>query len=205
MPPTTWDLLPDSLDIVSGVLFSVYAHAHSACSAALRIAASVQTRLTGMPWFSTPRTGTGLGGNNATLGTGAYRARASTELQPQPQQVEEAGVEVETGAEAEAEAEASVNARLLDDSCPDPTISVLVWYRLVFVSFMGGLVHLPNIGAGPSLLTYACLLLLGYTSVQAMVTAVITGGLCCWCPFFIHAGVCVCVCASPPLPPSPPL
>ena len=59
-------------------------------------------------------------------------------------------------------------------------ITTLIWYRLVFVSFMGGLLLLSNIGAGPSLLTYVCLLLLGYTSSQSLVTAVITGGVCSW-------------------------
>ena len=65
----------------------------------------------------------------------------------------------------------------------------LGWTRVVFASFMGGLLFLPNIGAGPSLITYICLLLMGYEPQPATVTAVVTGGVACWAPFLIHAAV----------------
>ena len=68
-------------------------------------------------------------------------------------------------------------------------LSTLTWYRLVFVSFMGGLVFGSNLGMGPSLLTFICLQILGYPAQACMVTSIITGGINCWAPFFIHAAV----------------
>ena len=185
VPPTAWDLLPDSLDVVGSVVSTATGHASACCRAVLRLAVTLQVRMTGMSWFpATATPGTTEGG----MGMAAYRAASSTQAAETLDASAEADAEAAVAAVLQAEGEAGPALRLLDSST-DPTISVLVWYRLVFVSFMGGLVLLPNIGAGPSLLTYACLLMLGYTSVQAMVTAVVTGGLCCWCPFFVHAVV----------------
>jgi uncharacterized membrane protein YfcA len=86
-------------------------------------------------------------------------------------------------AEQEQEGEASMQVT------SDPIQLTLQWYRWVFVSFLAGLLLLPNIGAGPSLLTFTYMRVLGHDSRQAMVTAVVTGGICCWAPFFIHAVV----------------
>jgi uncharacterized membrane protein YfcA len=60
------------------------------------------------------------------------------------------------------------------------------WLLVSGVSFLGGLILVPNIGIGPALITYFMLVLLGYKEQRAIVTGIVTGGWVCIVPFLIH-------------------
>ena len=60
------------------------------------------------------------------------------------------------------------------------------WIVISFISFLAGLILVPNIGVGPALTTYVLLELYGYEAEQAIVTGIITGGWVCILPFIIH-------------------
>lgn len=60
------------------------------------------------------------------------------------------------------------------------------WKWVAGISFLGGLVLVPNIGIGPALITYLLLVLKGYKEQASMVTGIVTGGWVCILPFFIH-------------------
>jgi uncharacterized membrane protein YfcA len=61
------------------------------------------------------------------------------------------------------------------------------WSTVVAVSFLGGLLLVPNIGVGPALLTYFLLASMHYTDQQAIVTGIITGGWVCILPLGVNA------------------
>jgi uncharacterized membrane protein YfcA len=60
------------------------------------------------------------------------------------------------------------------------------WMVVCMVSFLGGLILVPNIGIGPGLVTYFELVLLGYEEQHAIVTGIVTGGWVCVVPFLVH-------------------
>jgi uncharacterized membrane protein YfcA len=60
------------------------------------------------------------------------------------------------------------------------------WLLLVFVSFLAGLVLVPNIAIGPSLTTFLGLVLLGFQEEEAMVTGIVVGGWASIVPFLLH-------------------
>lgn len=60
------------------------------------------------------------------------------------------------------------------------------WSLVVLISFLGGLILVPNIGIGPALLTYVMLAIMGYPDQHALVTGIVTGGWVCIAPFALH-------------------
>lgn len=62
-------------------------------------------------------------------------------------------------------------------------------YLIAAVSFLGGVILVPNIGIGPALVTYFLLSLLGYSDQQALVTGIVTGGWVCIVPFLYHVSI----------------
>jgi uncharacterized protein len=59
-------------------------------------------------------------------------------------------------------------------------------FTLVFITFLGGMFLVPNIGIGPALTTYLILNSFGYSTQSSVVTGIITGGWVCVLPFLIH-------------------
>lgn len=59
-------------------------------------------------------------------------------------------------------------------------------YTLIIITFLGGLILVPNIGIGPALTTYLILNYFGYSTQSSIVTGIITGGWVCLLPFIIH-------------------
>lgn len=57
---------------------------------------------------------------------------------------------------------------------------------LIVITFLGGVVLVPNIGIGPALTTYMILNYFGYSTHSSIVTGIITGGWVCLLPFVIH-------------------
>ena len=57
---------------------------------------------------------------------------------------------------------------------------------LILISFLGGVLLVPNIGIGPAMVTFLGLTLLGYESKRSIVTGIITGGWVCIIPSLIH-------------------
>ena len=60
---------------------------------------------------------------------------------------------------------------------------------LAAVSFVAGLILVPNIAIGPGMLTFAFLSLMGHRAQAAMVTGVVTGGWVCVVPFLLHLAI----------------
>eukprot|EP01040_Poterioochromonas_malhamensis_P011163 gene11162-12162_t len=60
------------------------------------------------------------------------------------------------------------------------------WAHVIVISFLGGIVLVPNIAIGPALITYILLAMMGYRDQQALVTGIVTGGWVCVLPFLIH-------------------
>lgn len=56
----------------------------------------------------------------------------------------------------------------------------------LFVSFLGGLILVPNIGVGPAMITFLGLSLLGYDPKRSIVTGIVTGGWVCIIPSLLH-------------------
>ena len=57
---------------------------------------------------------------------------------------------------------------------------------MVSVSFLAGLILVPNIAIGPSLTTFLALVLMGYSEQESMVTGIIVGGWVSVVPFLLH-------------------
>jgi uncharacterized membrane protein YfcA len=64
--------------------------------------------------------------------------------------------------------------------------SQLTWTVIAVVSFLAGLVLVPNIGMGPALTTFLALALAGYRPERAIVTGILAGGWASIVPFAIH-------------------
>lgn len=60
------------------------------------------------------------------------------------------------------------------------------WAHVIVISFLGGIILVPNIAIGPALITYILLAMMGYRDQQALVTGIVTGGWVCVLPFLIH-------------------
>jgi len=62
------------------------------------------------------------------------------------------------------------------------------WLKLSVVSLLAGLILVPNIGFGPALTTFIMLAMMGgkYTTKQAVVTGIVTGGWVSVIPFIIR-------------------
>lgn len=60
------------------------------------------------------------------------------------------------------------------------------WFPLTCVSFLAGLVLVPNIAIGPSLTTFLGLVLMGFQEKEAMVTGIVVGGWASIVPFLLH-------------------
>lgn len=58
--------------------------------------------------------------------------------------------------------------------------------KLAIVSFLAGIILVPNIAIGPGMITYLMLILMKFPPKSAMVTGVITGGWVCVVPFLLH-------------------
>lgn len=68
--------------------------------------------------------------------------------------------------------------------------SLLKWHPLMFVSFVYGLLFIPNVAIGQGLVTFISLASLGTFSIEACtVTGIIINGWACWVPFIYHATV----------------
>lgn len=63
---------------------------------------------------------------------------------------------------------------------------VNAWSVVILVSFIGGIVLVPNIGIGPALVTYLLLVYMGYPDQAAIVTGIVTGGWVCVLPLVLH-------------------
>jgi uncharacterized membrane protein YfcA len=215
VPTTFWDILPDSLDKIYNACYYFYDMLMNITNNAIHKSNALLEKISGIRFHFTFPSPLWERNQSSELGTGAYKTThgynsssttssndnilSESEHNQTEDNSNSTTVDVEASVDAPEDSTDDVSyasssqtgshsrSPLCDDGHDNPVISVLVWYRLVFVSFMTGLVLLPNIGAGPSLVTYSCLLLLGYSSSQAMVTSVVTGGICCWCPFFIHS------------------
>jgi uncharacterized membrane protein YfcA len=98
------------------------------------------------------------------------------------------GIEDVTGRKSvgldKAEAMASIFDSTTLPTLPSPTAEQ--WHLVSSVSFIGGVLLVPNIGIGPALVTYVMLSLLGYREDQAMVSGIVTGGWVCALPFAFH-------------------
>ena len=71
----------------------------------------------------------------------------------------------------------------------EPSESIVGSYpyeKLAIVSFLAGLILVPNIAIGPGMITYLMLILMKFPPKAAMVTGVITGGWVCILPFLLH-------------------
>jgi uncharacterized membrane protein YfcA len=64
--------------------------------------------------------------------------------------------------------------------------SSLAWVVIAVISFLAGLVLVPNIGMGPALTTFLALALVGYRPERAIVTGILAGGWASIVPFAIH-------------------
>jgi uncharacterized protein len=61
------------------------------------------------------------------------------------------------------------------------------WSITALISFLAGLILVPNIGIGPALTTFICLSLHGSIDTHAaLVTGIVVGGWACWVPFAVH-------------------
>lgn len=71
---------------------------------------------------------------------------------------------------------------------PQAFSDISEYQQLTFasVSFVAGLLLVPNIGIGPALTTYLMLALFGFGSKASIVTGIITGGWVSVVPFLIH-------------------
>ena len=68
-------------------------------------------------------------------------------------------------------------------SLPSP----VYWSITTFISFLSGLILIPNIGIGPALTTFICLSLHGTIDTHAaLVTGIVVGGWASWIPLAIH-------------------
>lgn len=65
-------------------------------------------------------------------------------------------------------------------------VSATNWGILALVSFLAGVLLVPNIGVGPALTTYLGLQLVGYAPKRAIVTGIIAGGWVSVVPFLLH-------------------
>jgi uncharacterized membrane protein YfcA len=64
--------------------------------------------------------------------------------------------------------------------------SLLAWAVIAVISFLAGLVLVPNVGMGPALTTFLALALVGYRPERAIVTGILAGGWASIVPFAIH-------------------
>jgi uncharacterized membrane protein YfcA len=60
------------------------------------------------------------------------------------------------------------------------------WILVIVLSFLGGVILVPNIGIGPALITYFLLAFMGFPDQAALVTGIVTGGWVCILPFIVH-------------------
>jgi uncharacterized membrane protein YfcA len=76
----------------------------------------------------------------------------------------------------------------LYDSPPPPhhNIEEGSWSVVVLISFLGGIILVPNIGIGPALITYVMLAVMGFPDQHALVTGIVTGGWVCIVPLLFH-------------------
>ena len=79
-------------------------------------------------------------------------------------------------------------SRQLSSFTPHKSMSTAVYWGLTaFVSFLAGLILIPNIGIGPALTTFICLSLHGGIDTHAaLVTGIVVGGWASWVPLAIH-------------------
>jgi uncharacterized membrane protein YfcA len=65
-------------------------------------------------------------------------------------------------------------------------VNMQQWLGVAIISFLAGLVLVPNIAVGPALSTYLLLNVLGYSAESSMCTGIITGGWVSIIPFAYH-------------------